>query len=98
MRIGQTGTASGNRIERILADAGYCGHNVPHSHEFRVFTSGRKRRVTPAIKRQMRRRSAVEPMIGHIKAEHLMSRHHPAHRQGDAVNAIPAAAGTTSRS
>src|SRR5205823_4704506 len=43
----------GNQIGRILADAGYRGHNAPQSHKFRVFTSGQKRRVTPAIKRQM---------------------------------------------
>ncbi|ESW79400.1 hypothetical protein X770_31805 [Mesorhizobium sp. LSJC269B00] len=49
----------GNEIGRILADAGYRGHNAPQSHKFRVFTSGQKRRVTAAIKRQMRRRSAV---------------------------------------
>ena len=83
----------GNEIERILADAGYRGHHAPQSHKFRVFTAGQKRRVTPAIKRQMRRRSAIEPTIGHIKAEHRMSRNYLAHRQGDAVNAILAAAG-----
>jgi IS5 family transposase len=52
----------GNEIGRILADAGYRGHNAPDSHRFRVFTAGQKRRVTPAIKRQMRRRSAIEPV------------------------------------
>jgi hypothetical protein len=45
-------------------------HSQPH---MRVFTAGQKRRVTPAIKRQMRRRSAVEPVIGHIKSEHRMA-------------------------
>ncbi|MFA1624968.1 IS5 family transposase, partial [Rhizobium mongolense] len=54
----------GNELSRILADAGYRGHNAPESHKLRVFTSGQKRRLTPAIKRQMRRRSAVEPVIG----------------------------------
>ena len=44
----------GNEIDRILAGAGYRGHNAPDSHRFRVFTAGQKRRVTPAIKRQMR--------------------------------------------
>ena len=83
----------GNEIGRILADAGYRGHNAPDSHKFRVFTAGQKRRVTPAIKRQMRRRSAIEPVIGHIKAEHRMGRNYLAGEQGDAVNAILAAAG-----
>ena len=57
----------GNEINRILADAGYRGRNAPGSHRFRVFTAGQKRRVTPAIKREMRRRSAIEPVIGHLK-------------------------------
>jgi IS5 family transposase len=83
----------GNEIGRILADAGYRGHNTPLSHKFRVFTAGQKRRVTPAIKREMRRRSAVEPVIGHIKAEHRMGRNTLAGQDGDAVNAILAAAG-----
>lgn len=83
----------GNQIGRILADAGYRGHNAPDSHRFRVFTAGQKRRVTPAIKRQMRRRSAIEPVIGHIKAEHRMDRNYLAGEQGDAINVILAAAG-----
>jgi IS5 family transposase len=83
----------GAEITRILTDAGYRGHNAPISHKFRVFTAGQKRRVTPAIKREMRRRSAIEPVIGHIKAEHRMGRNYLTHAQGDAINAILAAAG-----
>uniref|UniRef100_UPI0035BBEFD9 transposase n=1 Tax=Brucella endophytica TaxID=1963359 RepID=UPI0035BBEFD9 len=85
--------AIGNEIGRILADAGYRGHNAPDSHKLRVFTAGQKRNVTPAIKRQMRRRSAVEPVIGHIKAEHRMDRNYLAGKHGDAINAVLAAAG-----
>jgi IS5 family transposase len=83
----------GNELSRILADAGYRGHNAPQSHKFKVFTAGQKRRVTPAIKHEMRRRSAIEPVIGHIKAEHRMGRNYLAHEHGDAINAILAAAG-----
>src|ERR1035437_6702672 len=50
-------------------------------------------RVTPKIKREMRRRSAVEPVIGHLKAEHRMDQNYLAHRTGDAANAVLAAAG-----
>jgi hypothetical protein len=48
--------------------------------------------MAPQIKRQMRRRSAVEPMIGHLKAEHRMGRNRLAHRASDAANAAQAAA------
>ena len=83
----------GAEIERLLADAGYKGHNAPPSHKFKVFTSGQKRRMTPAIKREMKRRAAVEPVIGHIKNEHRMDRNYLAHSAGDAINAVLAAAG-----
>ncbi len=83
----------GGEIDRILVDAGYRGHNAPQNHKFKVYTAGQKRRVTPTIKREMRRRAAVEPVIGHIKTEHRMGRNYLAGPQGDAVNAILAAAG-----
>jgi IS5 family transposase len=86
-------TLIGNTIERILADKGYRGHNAPPDYKFRVFTSGQKRRMTPRIKRELRRRSAVEPVIGHLKSDHRMDRNYLWHRQGDATNAVLAAVG-----
>jgi IS5 family transposase len=83
----------GNTIERILADKGYRGHNAPPDYKFRVFTSGQKRRMTPKIKRELRRRSAVEPVIGHLKDDHRMGRNYLWHQSGDATNAILAAVG-----
>jgi transposase, IS5 family len=83
----------GNKIERIHADAGYRGHNAPPDYKFKVYTSKQKRGVTPLIKREMRRRAAVEPVIGHIKKEHRMDRNYLAHRHGDANNAVLAAVG-----
>jgi IS5 family transposase len=83
----------GNAIERILADKGYRGHNAPLDYKFKVFTSGQRRRMTPKIKRELRRRSAIEPVIGHLKSEHRMGRNYLWHRQGDAANAVLAAVG-----
>ena len=51
------------------------------------------RRVTAPIRREMRRRAAVEPVIGHIKAEHRMGRNYLKGRDGDRINAVLAAAG-----
>ncbi len=83
----------GNTIERVLADKGYRGHNAPADYKFRVFTSGQKRRMTPKIKRELRRRSAIEPVIGHLKSEHRMGRNYLWHSRGDAINAVLAAVG-----
>src|ERR1700741_3836389 len=87
----------GNTVERILADKGYRGHNAPPDYKFRVFISGQKRGVTPRIKRELRRRAAVEPVIGHLKAEHRMGRNYLWFRRGDAANAVLAAAGSNFR-
>jgi IS5 family transposase len=83
----------GNTLERLHTDAGYRGHNAPPEYKFKIYTSKQKRRVTPAIKREMRRRAAVEPVIGHLKEEHRMDRNYLAHRHGDFNNAILAAVG-----
>jgi hypothetical protein len=66
----------GNEVKKILADAGYRGHNAPATHAFRVYTQGQKRGVSPAIKKQMKRRAAIEPVIGHVKNEHRMGRNY----------------------
>ena len=83
----------GNTLKRAFVDKGYRGQNAPPDYKFRVFIAGQKRRVTPKIKREMRRRSAVEPVIGHLKSEHRMGRNYLWHRQGDAINAVLAAVG-----
>jgi transposase, IS5 family len=84
---------TGATLSRILADAGYRGHNAPASHKMRVYTSGQKRGVTAAIKKVMRRRAAVEPIIGHTKQDHRMGRNYLAHAAGGASNAVLPAAG-----
>jgi hypothetical protein len=52
----------GNVLDRIIADAGYRGHNAPAEHKFRVYTAGQKRRVNQQIKREFKRRAAIEPV------------------------------------
>src|SRR5512135_910175 len=82
---------TGVETRRIHVDKGYRGHN--HPHKFRVWISGQVRRVTAAIRREMKRRAAVEPVIGHVKLEHRMERNYLKGRAGDRINAVLAAAG-----
>jgi hypothetical protein len=58
---------TGREIERAYIDKGYRGHDAPNPR--RVFISGQKRGVFGAIKREIRRHSAIEPVIRHMKAE-----------------------------
>ncbi len=41
----------------------------------------------------MKRRAAVEPVIGHLKAEHRLRRNYLKGRDGDRIDAVLAAAG-----
>ena len=82
---------TGIETRRIHVDKGYRGHN--HPHKFRVWISGQVRRVTASIRREMKRRAAVEPVIGHLKAEHRMGRNYLKGPEGDRINAVLAAAG-----
>ena len=82
---------TGVKTRRIHVDKGYRGHR--HPEKFRVWISGQVRRVTAAIRREMKRRAAVEPVIGHLKAEHRLGRNYLKGRDGDRMNAVLAAAG-----
>jgi IS5 family transposase len=84
-------TLTSVETSRIHVDKCYRAYSHPHS--LRVWISGQARRVTSAIRREMRRRAAVEPVIGHLKAEHRMGRSYLKGPRGVRINAILAAAG-----
>jgi IS5 family transposase len=89
--IEDTQKLTGCEIERAYVDKGYRGHDAHNPR--RVFISGQKRGVFGAIKRELRRRSAIEPVIGHMKAEGHLGRCYLKGRDGDAANAILTAVG-----
>jgi len=83
----------GHEVKRIIADKGYRGHGLPAPYSMRVVVSEQKRGVTRQIKRELKRRSAVEPVIGHLKSDHRMDRNFLIGSEGDAANAVLAAIG-----
>src|SRR5204862_3069952 len=89
--IEATERLTGRAIERAYVDKGYRGHHTPNPR--RVFMSGQKRGVFGRIKRELRRRSAIEAVIGHMKAEGHLGRCYLKGRAGDAANVILSAVG-----
>ena len=89
--IEDTERLTGCAIERAYVDKGYRGHSTENPR--RVFISGQKRGVFGIIKRELRRRSAIEPIIGHLKAEGHLGRCYLKGRAGDAANVILSAVG-----
>ena len=82
---------TGCEVERAYVDKGYRGHETANPR--RVFISGQKRGVFGAIKRELRRRSAIEAVIGHMKNDGHLGRCYLKGRDGDAANAILTAVG-----
>jgi len=89
--IEATEKLTGCEIERTYVDRGYRGHNASNPH--RVFISGQKRGVFGVIKRELRRRSAIEPVIAHMKIDGHLGRCHLKGRDGDAANVVLSAVG-----
>jgi IS5 family transposase len=89
--IDATEKLTGCAIERAYVDKGYRGHKAEGPR--RVFISGQKRGVFGAIARELRRRSAIEPIIGHMKSDGHLGRCHLKGREGDAINVILTAVG-----
>ena len=58
-----------------------------------MFIAGQRRGVTRAIKKQLRRRSAIEPEIGHMKNDGHLGRCYLKGPVGDAMNVLLVAAG-----
>ena len=96
---GHTLEAQLDQVERLtgkvprlaFVDRGYKGHGVPESRT-RVLISG-TRKLGPTLKRQLRRRSAVEPEIGHMKSDGHLGRNFLKGVAGDAMNALLCGAG-----
>lgn len=83
----------GVSLGKIVTDAGYRSYNAPKGKMFKVHVAGYKRGLTKVVKRALRRRAAVEPVIGHLKNDHRMRRNFLAFSEGDANNAVLAAVG-----
>jgi transposase, IS5 family len=86
---------TGLEPELTFVDKGYRGHD--YDQPMRVYRSGQRRGVTPLIKRRLRRRSAIEPVIGHMKEDGRLGRNFLHSRHGDRLNAILAGVGQNVR-
>jgi len=80
----------GVKPNRIYVDKGYRGHDS--SLKLRVYKAGQKR-LAPVIKKEMKRRTAIEPVIGHMKNDGRLGGNYLKGRLGDAINATLSAVG-----
>ena len=84
----QAQALSGRAIEGdVFVDKGYRKHN--YSGTANVHLAGRStKRMTRSFRRWYKRRSAIEPLIGHMKNDGRLDRNYLQGQLGDQLNAI----------
>lgn len=90
-QLDQVEALTGRIPSRTFVDQGYKGHGVA-AERSRVLIS-RTRNLPRTLKLELRRRSAIEPEIGHMKADGLLGRNHLKGMAGDAMHALLCGAG-----
>lgn len=82
----------GVKPEVAYADLGYRGVDKDNP-DIEIKHRGKDKRLTDEERRLLKRRQAIEPIIGHLKADHRMGRCHLKGSEGDALHAVLCAAG-----
>ena len=89
---------SKTKIKDAFVDKGYKGHGIDEEKDkIRIFISGQKtlgkKKITKTIKKQIKRRQAIEPIIGHMKNDGRLDLCRLKGIIGDKINAVLSAAG-----
>lgn len=78
--------------KELFVDLGYRGHDYEGSATVHIARRG-MRKVKPSLRRWLKRRSAIEPVIGHMKNDGRLGRNYLSGVEGDKINAILCGAG-----
>jgi IS5 family transposase len=83
---------TGIKPSTAVVDLGYCGVEG-YNPGLTITHWGKAKRLSPESFKLVNRRSAIEPVIGHFKADHRMDRCYLKGEFGDKLHAVPCAAG-----
>lgn len=94
--INQVEALTEHPVNRAFVDLGYRGNN--YRSKGKIYTPYTRKQITPAIKKMQKRRSAIEPIIGHLKCYGRMARNYLKGIIGDIINPFISAIGFNLRS
>jgi IS5 family transposase len=95
--IEQIERVTGRSISEVFVDRGYRGHDYIGDGSVHITGQRGKGKAGPALRKRKKRRSAVEPKIGHIKSDNRMNRNFLKGKEGDRMNALLAGIGANIR-
>jgi IS5 family transposase len=94
----QAESITGKKIDHAYVDRGYRGAKLSSDQKTELHIAGKRRKnLTRSQRKWLKRRSAVEPIIGHAKHDNRMERNHLHGSNGDMINAILAGCGYNMR-
>jgi len=76
---------------------GYRGQSAVGDTTVHIVDRRRLKSLTRSVRRWFNRRAAIEPIFGHLKADHRMARNYLKGTEGDKTNALLCACGFTLR-
>ena len=79
---------TGIQVENTYVDLGYRGHNYEGEGQVHIVDSRKMKKLTRSVRNWFKRRSAIEPVIGHLKSDNGMKRNYLKGVEGDRKNAI----------
>jgi hypothetical protein len=82
----------GRSPKQVIVDLGYRGVDADNPG-VQIIHRGKYKSLSDYEKRLLKRRQAIEPLIGHMKADHRMDRCWLQGAMGDALHALSCAAG-----
>ena len=84
--VQQTNQLTGVAPKQAAVDKGFRGSKY-HPDGLQVLVAG-TRKFKGVLKRLVKRRSAIEPVIAHLKHDHALGRNFLKGKQGDGINAL----------
>ena len=88
--VEQVSILTDHNPQTIIVDKGYRGVALAG---VQILRSGQRRGITPVLKAMIKRRSAIEPAIGHMKTDGRLARNPLKGALGDALHAVLCGAG-----
>lgn len=84
---------TGWKAKNVNVDLGYRGHNYDGEAKINIVNRFNLKKKSSTLRKWLKRRSAIEPIFGHLKSDNRLERNLLKGEEGDHVNAVMAACG-----
>ena len=84
-------------VKEAFVERGYRGHGYAGGATIHICDGNRKKNLSRRLKRLRKRRSAIEPLIGHMKNDGRLGRNYLLGMDGDRLNVLLSACGQNIR-